>query len=260
MSTFAEQDFNPSEIIPNFDEKVFSKIETIFIWIDILGFKDKLKNIENYDELALLLDYFQDLFAQKEGLYRTTVISDGIVLELNPNREKWSFENVKACFDDIKRKQLEFILEKKYVIRGAIVVGTSRLKKEGDRNYISNGLSFAYELESKGINWPIIGTNGNYFNQINKMYREGDCQCPFKEVFKKTLTPNGQDVYFLDIYSGLEGKERSIIEDIIQNQLKSHQEEKERSVYNKYIWLYKCMHNYKGSKAALDAELEEIVL
>lgn len=260
MSLFAEQVFNLSEIKPTFDEKVFSKKETIFIWIDILGFKDKLKDVENYDELALLLDYFQDLFAQKEGLYRTTVISDGIVLELNPNREQWGFENVKACFDDIKRKQLEFILEKKYVIRGAIVVGTSRLKKESDRNYISNGLSFAYELESKGINWPIIGTNSNFFNRINSMYQEVDQSQPFKDLFKKTLTPNGQDVYFLDVYSDLEGEERSIVEKIIQDQLRNHQEEKDRQVYNKYIWLYKCMHNYKGSKAALDAELEGAVL
>lgn len=260
MSIFAEQVFNPSGITSTFDEKAFSKKETIFIWIDILGFKDKLKDVENYDELAFLLDYFQELFKQKEGWYRTTIISDGIVLELNPNREQWDFENVKACFDDIRRKQLEFILEKKYVIRGAIVVGTSRLKKEGDRNYISNGLSFAYELESKGINWPIIGTNSNFFNRINAMYQEVGCQQPFNELFKKTLTPNGQDVYFLDVYSDLEGEERLIVEKIIQDQLRSHQEEKDRPVYNKYIWLYKCMHNYKGSKATLDAELEGVVL
>lgn len=260
MSVFTEKDFNPSEIIAISGEKVFSKIETIFIWIDILGFKDKLRNVENYDELALLLDYFQELFAQKEGLYRSTVISDGIVLELNPNRDQWRFENVKACFDDIKRKQLEFILEKKYVIRGAIVVGTSRLKKESDRNYISNGLSFAYELESKGINWPIIGTNSYFFNRISAMYQEVNGQQSFKDLFKKTLTPNGQDVYFLDVYSDLEGEERSVIEKIIQDQLRNHQEEKDRPVYNKYIWLYKCMHNYKGSKASLDAELEEVVL
>lgn len=255
MSIFVEQVFNPSGITLTFDEKAFSKKETIFIWIDILGFKDKLKDVENYDELALLLDYFQKLFKQKEGWYKTTVISDGIVLELNPNREQWNFENVKACFDDIKRKQLEFILKKKYVIRGAIVVGTSRLKKKGDRNYISNGLSFAYELESKGINWPIIGTNGYFFNRINTMYQEVGRQQPFKDQFKKTLTPNGQDVY-----SDLEGEERSIVEKIIQDQLRNHQEEKDRSVYNKYIWLYKCMHCYKGFKDTLDAELEGAVL
>ena len=257
MSKFANNDFNPDAQIP-FDGIDFAKKETIFIWIDILGFKDKLKDGKHYDELALLLDDFQRRFKEREGFYRTTIISDGIVLELNPKREKWNFENVQACFNEIKRQQLGFVVENKCVVRGAIVVGTSRLKKNGEQNYISNGLSFAYELESKGINWPVIGTNKIFFDKMNLLYKDDDRESPFDIVFKKTLTQNGDDVYFLDIYSDLKGEERKELENIIQDQLQK--QEKCRSVYNKYIWLYKCMHGYKGSKEILNRELEEVIL
>lgn len=254
---FFDNAFNPNAEIP-FDNVPFAKKKTIFIWIDILGFKDKLKDGKHYDELALLLDDFQRRFKEREGYYRTTIISDGIVLELNPNREKWDFKKVQACFDEIKRQQLGFVLEKKCVVRGAIVVGTSRLKKDNEQNYISNGLSFAYELESKGINWPVIGTNKHFFDEINLLYRNDGLEHPFENLFKKTLTPKGEDVYFLDIYSDLAGNEREIVEGVIQEQLQKQQDN--RSVYSKYVWLYKCMHGYKGSKEVLNRELEEVIL
>jgi hypothetical protein len=259
MSDSLFDSFNATQIHQTVDIDHFSEKETIFIWIDILGFKNKLKEgCKNYDELADMLSFFQEIFKEKEGLYKTTVISDGIVLELNPQREQWKFENVKECFGIIKQKQLEFILEKKCVVRGAISVGTSRYNKENDRNYISNGLSSAYELESKSIYWPVIGTTQQYLDKMTQLYNESLESSPFKDVFERTLEPKGEDVYFLDIYSDLEGSKREVIEEIINFQLEENKNT--RSVYNKYVWLYKCMHKYKGSVEKLNPELEKVVL
>lgn len=236
-----------------------AKIETIFVWIDVLGFKSMLKDPNNYEKLAKLLEEFQKKFEQKDGLFNTLAISDGLILELNPNRNIWTAGNVKNCLLYIQNKQFEFIRQNKVVVRGAIAVGTSwNPDNKKNKNYISNGLSNAYKLESEGICWPVIGTNGFYLKKMNELYSDEDDLEPFKNFFNKTLNSNGDDVFFLDIYSNLDDSDQMIIDDIIDKQLAEN--EKIRTVYSKYVWLYKCVHGCRMSKKPLNSKLEKLVL
>lgn len=181
-----------------------TRIETIFVWIDILGFSDKLENEYDYKKLNDILLKFHEHFVDEAGRYEVTSISDGMICEMNPNRDDWGIKDVLDCLNTIAAKQASFISQYNYLIRGGITVGT-RLFYENIKGFIGNGLSRANKTESKHICWPIIGFlwSEDLESKLENLYHAKDIQKTLN--LKYTKNENDKDVYFLDYKKWLKG-------------------------------------------------------
>ena len=188
-----------------------TRIETIFVWIDILGFSDKLENECDYKKLNDILFSFHNHFVDETGKYEVTSISDGMVCELNPRREKWGINDVRDCFKKIAEKQASFIAKYRYLIRGGISVGT-KLFDLDVKGFIGNGLSRANKTESKSISWPIIGFLwcDKLEQKLEDLYHAKDI--PKALDLKFTKNERDEDVYFLDYKKWLKGTGEDIKE------------------------------------------------
>lgn len=100
--------------------------DSIFIWIDILGFSKELEKRDNYYTLKQVLSNFRESF-QIPIAYQA-VISDGILLEIPYIKHRWDVTEIKRIFSDIAQKQLMFMLKQKRVVRGALPMGYQLLK------------------------------------------------------------------------------------------------------------------------------------
>lgn len=181
----------------------YEATETVFIWIDILGFSAIVEDSSQYEALSSLLGKFKKKFNETSD-YNASVISDGIILELNPNRYNWSNRDFTQCFDEISKKQAEFACETETLIRGGIAVGTKRYNDNGkDRSFVSNGLARAYNIESHNISWPVIGTTESQMRKLENL-----CSGKMNDYFCRAFDSCGKDVYFLDYFSRLEQNQR----------------------------------------------------
>ena len=224
--------------------KEIGEEKTIFIWLDILGFADAVESEERYRELADLLKEFQSLFDNGHE-YDTEIISDGLILQLKSNNAS----KIKRAFLDIQQRQFEFIKATKYFIRGAIAVGTKlNAGNEVNNRFISNGLARAVKLESKFINWPIIGSDFANILEIQKL------SSAFEEDFGLLACFNisGHDVYFMDFIKEDETYYRILIEKI-------NKHKDEPNIKAKYVWLLRYYH-HKFDNNLLGATLTGIVL
>jgi hypothetical protein len=76
--------------------------DSIFIWIDILGFSKELEKRDNYYTLKQVLSNFRESF-QIPIAYQA-VISDGILLEIPYIKHRWDVTEIKRIFSDIAQK------------------------------------------------------------------------------------------------------------------------------------------------------------
>lgn len=201
---FTNEKIVPTGARPKRSADELTRIETIFIWIDILGFSDKLENECDYMKLNDILSSFRNHFVDEAGRYEITSISDGLICELNPNRDPWGIKDVLDCLDKIAEKQASFISQYNYLIRGGITVGT-RLFYENIKGFIGNGLSRANKTESKYISWPIIGFlwSEKLEQKIEDLYQAKNIQKALDLRFTKN--ERDEDVYFLDYKKWLKG-------------------------------------------------------
>lgn len=134
----------PSEQIPD---------QTIFFWIDILGFSDKLENPDGYHMLKNNLESFRRSFGGS-SLFKSMIISDGLLIQLEDPKQ------LEASIRDLAQKQMKFVLENKVFLRGGFAVGLIPPNDDIKNNLIlTDGLSRAVKLESKNVSWPIIATD-----------------------------------------------------------------------------------------------------
>ena len=223
--------------------------KSIFIWLDILGFADALEREERYGELSELLRKFQSLF-NNENSYRTTIISDGIILQITDPQ----YEKFKEIINDIGKKQFQFICENKKFIRGGIAVGTKLENDKGMNNqFISNGLAIAVKTESNHVNWPIIGTNEKNMSDIREIFNVDGEEENFDLL--RGFNKNGEDLYFIDFIEKNESYLELIISKITKN-------EGNPGIRNKYIWLLRYyLHKYKDrEKVNIPPSLKKVVL
>ena len=211
----------------------FARIETIFVWIDILGFSKKLENENDYDAMDRLLYCFRDHFVDGNGKYEVTSISDGMICELNPKRDSWTINDVFSCMDMIAQKQADFITKYGYLVRGGISVGT-KLDSGQSAGFIGNGLSRAYNTESNHISWPVIGFVLN--KRMKKFFYSFYHIRNIKKYLKLNCTKNEQneDVYFIDYKSKITNK-MDAIKDLVSTELKK--EDNPLRVKMKYEWV-----------------------
>ena len=221
--------------------------ETLFIWLDVLGFADAVDDESKYRELSSLLRKFQQLFNNSHK-YETQIISDGIVLHVKDTKP----ESIKSVFRDIAQKQLEFIIENGYFIRGGIALG-SRFEDGGENSlFVSNGLARAVKLESSIVDWPIIGIDYKNIQRLRSMNRIDD----EREFFglKQGYNKNGQSIHFIDFI-----KNRPEYIALLYAKISEFQDEKYQVIRNKYIWLLRYfLHTFNDEP--IDGSLHGIVL
>ncbi|BAK71807.1 hypothetical protein [Aliarcobacter butzleri] len=247
MSLVEESNDNPTDIIS------FKSNNSIFIWLDILGFAEAVNEDKQYKILSDLLNKFQNLFFGS-NFYKPTIISDGMVLYIEePQKVK-----LKTVLKEIAEKQFNFILENKFFIRGGIGVGTKYSeddKQDKDvRNsmFISNGLARSVKLESSFINWPVIGIDEANLSLIREIYGINKED----EFFglSRGYNQNGQSMFFIDF---IEEKQEYFT--LLQNKIHEFEKKENQHIRNKYIWLLRYyLHKYKDQ--VVNKSLEGIVL
>ena len=230
--------------VPSVTSKEKSNIEpeTIFIWIDILGFSSLVENESKYNELLGLLRDFYEAFNILNASAECHRISDGIILKLKPNIRNSSV--VRHFFEDVMSVQKTFLLRQRF-LRGGIAVGSKfNITNLDNGFYISNGLARAYNLESNSITWPIIGTNERFLNEMCAIYGED-----VKEIFDIAYSETKDKIYYLNFYKMLSENElNEVYKNILVNISNA---EMNPRVQHKYIWIQKMLEKIDGSLVSL---------
>lgn len=221
--------------------------ESLFIWLDVLGFADAVDDESRYKELSSLLKKFQHLFNNSHK-YETQIISDGIVLHVKDTKA----DNIKSVFSDIAQKQLSFITDNGYFIRGGIALG-SRFEGAADNAlFISNGLARAVKLESSVVDWPVIGIDDKNIQHLRRINKIDDD----RELFglKQGYNKNGQTIYFIDFVQN-----NPIYADLLYSKILEFEDPKYQAIRNKYIWLLRYfLHKFEEEQ--VNTTLQGIVL
>ena len=228
------EEIDPREGLDNkISKEDFAKTETVFVWIDILGFSKKLENEDDYATMDHLLSCFREHFADANGKYEVTSISDGMICELNPKRKKWTINDVFSCIDLIAQKQADFITKYGYLVRGGVSVGT-RFDSGESLGFIGNGLSRAYSTESNHISWPVIGFVLD--KKIKRFFLSSYHVRNIKKYLKLNCTKNehNEDVYFIDYKSKITNN-MDAVRNLVSAELKK--EENPLRVKMKYEWV-----------------------
>lgn len=216
--------------------------ETIFVWIDILGFSALVENESKYNELLGLLKDFFESFNKLNVSADCHRISDGIILKLKPNIR--NADVVRRFFEDVMCVQKTFLLRQRF-LRGGIAIGSKFNMANLDNGfYISNGLARAYNLESNSVTWPIIGTNERFLDEMCSIYGEN-----VKDMFDVAYSENKDKIYYLNFYKMLSGKElNEVYKNILVNISNT---EKNPRVQHKYIWIQKMLEKINGNLVSL---------
>lgn len=247
----------------NYSSPAIEYTKSIFIWIDILGYSDIVEYESQYRKLSEILLKFQKSF-ENSDYFRSRIISDGILLEISTKNHNDNYKVFIKILNEIGRIQFNFIIENNQFLRGGIAIGTKLEYQETeyndrkDRNYrnkniISNGLARSYNLESKGICWPVIATNNKYLNEMRDFFGINNEE-EFLEL-THSFNDKGDDIFFIDFLKCPENNLEKY------NLLLSHKimEFKDNpKVRNKYIWLYKYFYKYK--ECIIPIEYEDCLL
>jgi len=234
---------SPIEIIE--DKKNF-----LYIWIDILGFREGLKEdkAEIYERLFYIRKEFINLFSNDELQYVEIIsISDGLLLIWDLN--SLDLSKIIFIFEKLGRLQVNFILKEGYVLRGGIAVGgvSNNLlnnEKIKDVFLISNGFLKAYSLESKEVNWPIIATEENEVEKIKEILRIDNNEEKFG--LEKVNGYKNMYLYMVDFLKFLKEDERKDFEIFLDRRLSLYYDEQKKNIFDKYFWLlnyYKIKFN-----------------
>jgi len=224
-------DTNPEEKVDNQNNQF------IYIWIDILGFREELKTEDEdiYERLFKIRDKFNNKFSEsKINAEETFSISDSLVIVCNLS------VNLNRLIEVLAKLQIEFILGQEKLIRGAIAIGRIAQKlyyenkdRKRDVFLISNGVLEAYKLESQYVNWPIIATTDEVLKKIRQLQKipNDDELFNLKRIFGK----NNGFMYFIDFLQYLPDEKRNHFEIFLKENIRKF--ENEKTIFEKYYWL-----------------------
>ena len=235
----------------NYSSQTLPPVETpntdsIFVWIDILGFSKDLEIRNNYGMLKHTLSEFRNIF--KMAFAHQALISDGILLEIPYEYHQWNPNKITEIFREIADNQLSFILKHKKVVRGGIATGNPISEVDYDnRIYVSDGLVRAYRIESIVCSWPIIGITQD---EVSKII---DYSKSTNEDFglKITYNASGKKIYFLNFINSLlvnSGTEytASVLKQLIEEKLEQNNSTDDRT-RAKYFWILKYLKATLGT-------------
>ncbi len=245
INSIYNQNIQPSDIRPN---------QSIFVWVDILGFSNRVESDNEYNELLNILNNFQTTF-DNDNDYSSQIISDGIILVIKATNS----EKLKEIFEKIAKKQLQFILKNEIFIRGGIAVGSPLKGNKDNKNtlFVSSGLSRAVKLEATGIDWPVIGTNRQNINKMKKLFSIGENSSEFFGLMS-TYNNKGEYLYFLNFLDFLTDDNKDKYCQLLVTNIKN--KVNEPKIKNKYIWLLRYYRHKYGKNPHFDTTLQDIVL
>ncbi len=215
-----------------------------------MGFSLALEKEDQYGYLSDLLEKYQSLFYESSE-YESVPFSDAIIIRIG-DPESIGYIKFKEILKSIGEKQFQFICETKEFIRGGIAVG-SKFDNTPARNnqYVSNGLAKAVKLESKNVDWPVIGTNYDSISEMKKIFNIDDKEESFGLL--RGFNKNGEALFFINFV-----EESAIYSNLIISKINEYNGNP--TVRNKYIWLLKYyLHKY-GKKEIIPSSLLEFVL
>jgi hypothetical protein len=223
------------------------KDETIFLWIDILGFSERLEDVQKYKKLLENLNYYVSLFNESD-FYDAEVVSDGIFIKIKENTD------IKSVFKEVGEKQIKLILQKEVFVRGGISTG---IRPDDKLPLVTNGLSRAVKLESKSVSWPVIATNKEFLEKLREIKN-----APENEFFGLTQGFNqyGEEIYFVDFLDYIDKKDLTIYLSLVFQNI--NENKADFRYKNKYIWLLRQYYHKFGNTnySELVKELQGVVL
>lgn len=100
-----------------------SEPESLYIWLDLLGFSSELEKRENKEELSNKLEIFRSTFSNisKKKMH----LSDGILIAIDILRTPWDIEKIGKIFEQLAEGQISLFVNHERIIRGGIGIGES---------------------------------------------------------------------------------------------------------------------------------------
>jgi hypothetical protein len=235
------------------DGIISSKDKAVYIWLDILGYSVATEN-EKPEKLGEMLDKLGEYFKSTSN-YETYQISDGLLLSI----QKQKYNDLSKIFDEIGKLQMAFLKNTNRLLRGGIAVGSKithenydNFSKEiidlvskngmiasnevkkivfkyGKKFLIGNGLSRAHNVESTTIDWPIIGTNQEKFDELKKEFSDFPAD---NFNFVSCINMKGEKIYFINFLEPVQDK--NYYKYLIAKACDKNNDSKTQA---KYIWL-----------------------
>jgi len=207
--------FNPNKKVEPLDTQASADKETLYFWLDILGFSDKSQNKE-YEELLKLLR-----------------------------------EDLPALITSVGNLQLKYILENKEFIRGGFALGSDLENSKEYGDIITNGLSKSVKIENRSIDWPIIGTSKKEFETIRNYYSLSSNETFGMQPCFNSV---GEDIVYIDFLAKANevqiieyGRVLSLKINHFADKKKEKNVDERRicHILQKYCWLYKHLLTYR---------------
>ena len=216
--------------------------ESLYIWLDLLGFSKELEKCGNKEDLSKKLETFRSTFryVSKKVMH----LSDGILIAIDIDRKPWDINRIRGIFTQIAEGQLEFFINQQQVVRGGIGIGeTINNDNWRESKFISRGMAKAYGLESKKISWPIIGMDQDVLNELSKNFNASQEKILKELNLSTSVNEAGDTIYFIEFANQIKNMDPSYkkrVEMYFYNKIDEF-EKKEfpNKVRLKYIWLYK---------------------
>lgn len=216
--------------------------ESLYIWLDLLGFSSELEKRENKEELSKKLEIFRATFSNISE--KTIHLSDGILISIDILHTPWDITKIGKIFEQLAESQMNFFINHHEIIRGGIGIGEI-ISEDNWKNskFISRGMAKAYALECKKISWPIIGMDEEV---LNKLCRKTEISTERAlEYFHSAPSVNaaGDTIYFIEFAKQIKNinqYHKTKIATYFYNKFEEFEKkEYPNKVRLKYIWLYK---------------------
>ena len=220
----------------------FIEPESLYIWLDLLGFSKELEKNGNKEELSKKLEAFRSTFRDISN--KVMHLSDGILIAIDIDRKPWDINRIRGIFTQVAEGQINFFINQQQVVRGGIGIGET-INKDNWREskFISRGMAKAYGLESKKISWPIIGMDQDVLNELCKNFDASQEQILEVLNLSTSVNETGDTIYFIEFASQIKNMDPSYkkrVEMYFYNKIDEFEKkEYPNKVRLKYIWLYK---------------------
>ena len=218
--------------------------DSLYIWLDLLGFSKEIESDQNTELLTRTLDSFRNIFCKM--FEKTVYISDGILIEIDFPTSQWNINDIQKYFRLLAKGQMDFFLQSERIIRGGIGIGRSINKANWENGqFLSRGMTKAYSLESKKISWPIIGIDENVIEEL--VTKTGSTKEAGTTLLNLTTSVNvaGETIYFIDYakinleYQHTHKRKLESYFNKIFKDLEFKKDKESDKIRLKYIWLYK---------------------
>lgn len=216
--------------------------ESLYIWLDLLGFSKELEKSGNKENLSKKLEAFRSTFRNVST--KVMHLSDGILIAIDIEKKPWDIDRIKDIFTQIAKGQINFFINQQQVVRGGIGIGETINKDNWkESKFISRGMAKAYGLESKKISWPIIGMDQDVLDELSKNFNVSQEQTLKSLNLATSVNEAGDTVYFIEFANQIKKIDPSYkksVEMYFDNKiLEFEKKDYPNKVRLKYIWLYK---------------------